>query len=128
MTTNGMFVRETGQGTPVVLVHGFPGNARDWGRVAGTLAASHRVIQPDLLGFGQSAKPASFEDALPRLTMPVLVAWGERDPFFPTAHAQRIAASVPHGRLKVYPGVGHFPHIEAAAQYAADIRDLIAAQ
>lgn len=34
MTTNGMFVRESGQGTPVVLVHGFPGNARDWERVA----------------------------------------------------------------------------------------------
>lgn len=259
MTSNGMFVRESGRGMPVVLVHGFPGNAQDWKRVAAALAASHRVIQPDLLGFGQSAKPASFEevwveaqaaalaeqldalgverfalvghdyggpvavalaarrpeqvthlalsacnvfrdpplqppmrllpvpgvgrlveaglfsapaiklmgksgtrqgdvypvtnppdelrslrlifanalrdlerfgvveDALPRLTMPVLVAWGERDPFFSTAHAQRIAASVLHGQLKVYPGVGHFPHIEAAAQYAADIHDLIVA-
>ncbi len=29
MTTKGMFVRETGQGTPVVLVHGFPGNAQE---------------------------------------------------------------------------------------------------
>ena len=44
------------------MVHGFPGNAHDWDRVAHMLSTSHRVIQPDLLGFGQSAKPTRFED------------------------------------------------------------------
>lgn len=66
------------------------------------------------------------EDALPGLRMPVLVAWGERDPFFVVAHAKRVAASVSQGRLALYPGVGHFPHIEVAAQYAADISNFIA--
>ena len=47
--------------------------------------------------------------------MPVLVTWGDRDPFFSVEHAKRVAASVPEGRLKLYPGAGHFPHIEVAA-------------
>jgi pimeloyl-ACP methyl ester carboxylesterase len=39
-------------GPVVVLVHGFPGNARDWGPVASLLAGRHDVLVPDLIGFG----------------------------------------------------------------------------
>lgn len=41
----------------VVLVHGMAGSSSTWREVIATLAAQHRVIAPDLLGHGQSAKP-----------------------------------------------------------------------
>jgi pimeloyl-ACP methyl ester carboxylesterase len=44
-------------GPVVVLVHGIASRARQWERVMGVLGRTHRVIAPDLLGHGESAKP-----------------------------------------------------------------------
>jgi pimeloyl-ACP methyl ester carboxylesterase len=41
----------------VVLVHGWPVDARLWDGQIPVLAARHRVIAPDLPGFGQSDRP-----------------------------------------------------------------------
>ena len=46
-----------GSGPPVVLLHGFPQTHLAWRHVAPRLAAGHRVICPDLRGYGASAKP-----------------------------------------------------------------------
>jgi pimeloyl-ACP methyl ester carboxylesterase len=43
-----------GEGDPVLLVHGFPGNSFTWRRLAPALARDHRVYVVDLLGFGAS--------------------------------------------------------------------------
>lgn len=48
---------EGGAGAPVILLHGYPQNALCWARVAPALAASHRVIVPDLRGYGASDAP-----------------------------------------------------------------------
>ncbi|MFG1707405.1 alpha/beta fold hydrolase [Nonomuraea sp. M3C6] len=47
-----------GSGTPIVLLHGFPQTHLMWRHVAADLAADHRVICPDLRGYGASDKPA----------------------------------------------------------------------
>lgn len=39
---------------PIVLIHGSPGDSNDLARLANTLRAKHRVIVPDLPGFGNS--------------------------------------------------------------------------
>ncbi len=255
-----MVAMEQGTGDVVVLLHGFPGNARDWEAVATALSRKFRVIVPDLLGFGRSDAPNSFvelniaaqsaalehllaerngtrcvlvgqdyggtiavtlaarrpdlvaglvlsscnffrdpalqapmkllpvpgigraveavlfsppslrtmarngtrrgerlpavnspsevasirtifatilrdlpahfgtvEDALPVLAVPVLVAWGDRDPFFAVPHARRAADAIPSARLRLYEGVGHFPHFEVTETYARDIATLCAA-
>ena len=49
--------RDTGEGFPVVLVHGYTGNARNWALTAAALAERFRVISVDLRGHGLSAKP-----------------------------------------------------------------------
>ena len=50
-------------GTTFVLLHGFPGGADDWRDVAERLLPTGvRVLIPDLLGFGASPRPTSFED------------------------------------------------------------------
>ena len=49
---------DMGSGPVIVLVHGFGSEARfDWGNVLTPLAAYHRVIALDQIGFGASDKP-----------------------------------------------------------------------
>jgi haloacetate dehalogenase len=47
-----------GQGSPLVLLHGFPQTHLMWRHVAAELAGEHTVICPDLRGYGASDKPA----------------------------------------------------------------------
>jgi epoxide hydrolase 4 len=56
-------VREAGDGAPVVLLHGFPQTGDCWRAVAASLARRHRVIAPDLPGFGRSGRPRSYDAA-----------------------------------------------------------------
>ena len=51
------FFRESGEGEPVVLLHGIPTSSFLWRKVLPVLARERRVIAPDLLGFGRSDKP-----------------------------------------------------------------------
>ena len=46
---------DEGQGPPVVLLHGSPGSSRDFLALGPALAARHRVVAPDLPGFGASS-------------------------------------------------------------------------
>jgi len=46
-----------GAGPPIVLLHGLGGTADVWQPLVADLAQDHRVICPDLLGFGFSDKP-----------------------------------------------------------------------
>ena len=55
-------VRHGGQGSPVLLLHGHPRTHATWHRVAPLLAASHKVVCPDLRGFGRSSKPTDRPD------------------------------------------------------------------
>jgi pimeloyl-ACP methyl ester carboxylesterase len=55
------FVRESGAGDPIVLFHGFPQTGECWRRVAELLSVSHRVIVPDLPGFGRSTAPPAYD-------------------------------------------------------------------
>jgi pimeloyl-ACP methyl ester carboxylesterase len=53
-------VLEQGQGEPVVLLHGFGASTYCWRNVLPALARSHRVIAPDLHGFGATERPRDF--------------------------------------------------------------------
>ncbi|HEU5084228.1 MAG TPA: alpha/beta hydrolase [Acidimicrobiales bacterium] len=56
------------------------------------------------------------------IEVPVLVGWGDHDPFFPLEQGERTAAAV-NAPLRVFPGAGHFlPHerpVEVAEEIAA---------
>ena len=49
---------DAGQGTPVVLLHGFPLSHSIWTQQQESLARHYLVIAPDLRGHGQSPAPA----------------------------------------------------------------------
>jgi pimeloyl-ACP methyl ester carboxylesterase len=53
-----LYVKDWGQGRPVVLIHGWPLNADSWEHQALNLArAGHRVVSYDRRGFGRSEQP-----------------------------------------------------------------------
>lgn len=55
---------EAGQGSPIILLHGYTQTSHMWRPLIAQLAESHRVIAPDLRGAGQSAKPDSGYDKI----------------------------------------------------------------
>ena len=50
---------EAGHGPLIVLVHGFTGSKENWLLLMRRLGANHRVIAPDLPGWGESERQAS---------------------------------------------------------------------
>ena len=48
---------QAGDGDPILVLHGFPTCSFDWRAVLPVLAAKQRVVLPDMLGYGLSAKP-----------------------------------------------------------------------
>jgi pimeloyl-ACP methyl ester carboxylesterase len=60
VATNGieLSVLEAGAGRPVILLHGFPELGWSWRhQIPALAAAGHRVLAPDLRGFGDSSAP-----------------------------------------------------------------------
>src|SRR5215218_6366050 len=51
----------SGEGSPLMLLHGYPQTHVMWHRVAPVLAEGFTVVCPDLRGYGDSAKPPSNE-------------------------------------------------------------------
>jgi pimeloyl-ACP methyl ester carboxylesterase len=55
-------VGDTGTGSPVLLLHGWPDTADLWRHQVPALVADHyRVLAPDLRGFGGSSRPAEVQ-------------------------------------------------------------------
>jgi pimeloyl-ACP methyl ester carboxylesterase len=57
-----IFVRWGGNGTVVVLIHGYAENSDSWAPLAADLMKDHTVVVPDLRGIGRSSKPADGYD------------------------------------------------------------------
>jgi pimeloyl-ACP methyl ester carboxylesterase len=73
-------------------------------------------------------------ERLPRFTKPALIAWSQDDAFFPIEDGQRLAATLPNGRLEVIERARTFSMIDQPdelagliAEFAAGRADLRAA-
>jgi len=60
-----IFVRWSGSGSPILLLHGFPQTHLMWRRVAPVLARHFTVVCADLRGYGRSGCPVSCPDHAP---------------------------------------------------------------
>jgi pimeloyl-ACP methyl ester carboxylesterase len=65
-------------------------------------------------------------EMLRRLTMPVLIEWGEKDALIPVSSARWLASKIPGSRLVVYPRVGHIPMEESPDASARDAAAFLA--
>lgn len=64
-------------------------------------------------------------DRLHRVTVPVLVVWGEQDGIAPPAYGRDYAESFPGGHFVPVPEAGHFPHIEQLGRTLGAIDDFV---
>lgn len=60
-----IFVRRSGSGSPILLLHGFPQTHLMWRSVAPVLARNFTVVCADLRGYGRSGCPVSTPDHAP---------------------------------------------------------------
>jgi pimeloyl-ACP methyl ester carboxylesterase len=54
-------------------------------------------------------------DRLPRIKIPVLLIWGEKDAMIPFSNSADYLRLLPHASLAPFPGLGHVPQEEAPA-------------
>jgi pimeloyl-ACP methyl ester carboxylesterase len=83
-------------------VSAFTYHHRERARVAHYLDTAHRLL-PEL------REP--FE--LSRITVPVLLVWGDRDRLVFHRGADRVLSEVADARLELLEGIGHCPQVEA---------------
>jgi pimeloyl-ACP methyl ester carboxylesterase len=89
------------------VISSFTWHLRQRSRVASYLDTAHRLL-PEL------RDPYTLE----RITVPVLLIWGDRDRIVFHRGAKRVLDVVPDGRLELMKGVGHCPQVEAPARFA----------
>ena len=60
---NGVTLRvaESGQGNPMLFLHGFPEHWGTWRRLMSHFESTNRVIAPDLRGYGRSSRPTELQ-------------------------------------------------------------------
>jgi pimeloyl-ACP methyl ester carboxylesterase len=76
-----------------------------------------RVWQAAAAGFVADDRWADPE----RLTMPILIFWGDEDTYFTLDDQNALRAALSHATFTVYPGTGHALQWEQPAQFAADL-------
>jgi pimeloyl-ACP methyl ester carboxylesterase len=57
--------------------------------------------------------------------LPMLIVWGERDPLIPVRHGRQAHARLPGSRLEIFPGSGHFPHLDDPERFARVLVDFV---
>lgn len=56
-------------------------------------------------------------ELLPKISVPTLIIWGERDQLVPLSHAIEMREAIPHSRLVVLHGAAHNPMIDRPADF-----------
>jgi pimeloyl-ACP methyl ester carboxylesterase len=57
--------------------------------------------------------------------VPTLIVWGECDPIIPLAHGREAHELMPHSRLEVFPGAGHFPFNDDPERFVGVLREFM---
>ena len=65
---------------------------------------------------------ADQRDLLPRIAVPTLLIWGERDRRSPLGVAQQFQQAIPDAELVVIPDAGHAPNLERPEQFNEAVR------
>ena len=134
----------TGDGPPVVLLHGFPDSGRLWRHQVPALAeAGSKVIVPDMRGYGRSDKPTEVEAytmdlpperfrqsilGLPPVKAPTMGVWSSEDPALTEGQMIRSASQVAGPwRYERLDGPGHWLQLEAPSEVNRLLIDFLSA-
>ncbi len=134
----------TGDGPPVVLLHGFPDSGRLWRHQVPALAeAGFKVIVPDMRGYGRSDKPTEVEAytmdlpperfrqsilGLPPVKAPTMGVWSSEDPALTEGQMIRSASQVAGPwRYERLDGPGHWLQLEVPSEVSRLLIDFLSA-
>jgi len=85
-----LHIEQAGKGPPVVFLHGMIGSSSYWRYFLERTPLAHRLIAPDLLGFGDSPKPATATYSLESHAASIIYTLeqnGVREPFVLVGHS-----------------------------------------
>ncbi len=86
------------------------------------LAPGNRQAMLDRMRQTVLVPPGPF---LQRITVPVLLLWGEKDAMIPVTNAQDYLGELSDARLVLLPGIGHVPQEEAPEASLAPVLDFL---
>ncbi len=81
--------------------------------------------QLELYRSGDFAELERYRGRLAGLGVPTLLLFGSEDPFARVATAHRLAEEIPHARMEILDGVGHFMFDEVPERAAAIVVDFL---
>jgi haloalkane dehalogenase len=84
--------------------------------------AERRQGHLDLYRSGDFAKLEPYKGRLAELGVPVLLVWGENDPFAPVGGGYRFQKQIPGARLVVLPDASHFVMEDEPQRVADEVR------
>ena len=88
------------------------------------MLAYNMVVPPQVRGH-LLGRPAPYEDALKKITVPVLVSHGTEDRVALLPMARYTASVISHAQSSIYEGVGHMPFWEAAARFNSELGEFV---
>jgi len=68
---------------------------------------------------------ADLTDVLPRVDVPTLLLYGEKDVRSPTEVGRALHHGIPGSRLVILPGIGHLSSVEGAEQFNREVRSFL---
>jgi pimeloyl-ACP methyl ester carboxylesterase len=100
------------------------------GAVSGRTIEEISTIMSEFHPAGTRTMVRSFAEAdlrhvLPRVEVPTLLLYGEKDERAPRAVADALHEGIPDSRLVFIPGVGHQSNLEAPARFNAEVRGFL---
>jgi pimeloyl-ACP methyl ester carboxylesterase len=104
----------------IEVLDAFTDNFMKGGNLAGGFA-HYRAAHAGRVKMMQGEAPR-----LPPIDVPTCVRWAEHDPLFPYAWTDRMGETFTRLDLKMFDGVGHFPHREDPARAAEEIAGFFA--
>ncbi len=74
---------------------------------------------------GRSTLTYSLRPELPKLSMPTLLIWGDKDSFGPPSLAKEMAQSMPHGHAVIVPDAGHLAWLDQPESVTALVTNFL---
>jgi pimeloyl-ACP methyl ester carboxylesterase len=92
--------------------------------IRGTGRAFSRTIRGVVNVFGQVVQTREGVGAVTSLP-PVALYWGADDPVIPVKHGRLALGLFPGATLEVFPGCGHYPHLQQPEKVAAKVLEFL---
>jgi pimeloyl-ACP methyl ester carboxylesterase len=93
-------------------------------RLPGSVRALERSVGGVINVFGQYLNMVDRAHEIAALP-PLAVYWGTKDPIIPLRHGERLLQRLTGVTLTTYRGCGHYPHLDAASEFARDLGEFL---